>query len=72
METNLTSNHEVSGWIPVLIQWIKDLVLMWLWHRPAAVAQIQPLDWESPYATGVALKSKKNKQTKKKKTKFVI
>ena len=33
-----------------------DLVLLWLWHRPAAVAPIQPLAWEPPYAAGVALK----------------
>ena len=24
---NLTRNHEVSGWIPGLGQWVKDLVL---------------------------------------------
>ena len=40
-----------------------DLVLLWLWHRLAAVAMIQPLVWELPYATGVTLK---NKQTQKK------
>ena len=33
-----------------------DLVLLWLWHRPAAVAPIRPLAWEPPYAAGVALK----------------
>ena len=42
-----------------------DPMLLWLWHRPAAVAPIGPLAWESPYATGVAPKSK-NKQTNKK------
>jgi len=43
-----------------------DLVLLWLWCRLAAVAAIQPLAWEAPYAMGVALKSKQtNKQTKK-------
>ena len=36
-----------------------DLVLLWLWCRTAAVAPIQPLAWEPPYATGVALKTKK-------------
>ena len=36
-----------------------DLALLWLWHRLAAVGLIQPLDWELPYALGVALKSKK-------------
>ena len=31
-------------------------MLLWLWQRPAAVALIQPLAWESPYATDAALK----------------
>ena len=35
-----------------------DLALLWLWHRPAAVAQIGPLAWELPHAMGAALKSK--------------
>ena len=26
-ETNVTKNHEVSGLIPGLIQWVKDLLL---------------------------------------------
>ena len=30
--------------------------LMWLWRRLADAAQIQPLAWELPYATGTALK----------------
>jgi len=33
-----------------------DLVLLWLWHRPAAVVPIRPLAWEPPYAAGAALK----------------
>ena len=36
-----------------------DPTLLWLWCRPAAVAQLQPLAWERPYAVGAALKSKK-------------
>jgi len=28
--------------------------LLWLWHRPAAIALIWPLAWEPPYATGAA------------------
>ena len=36
-----------------------DLVLLWLWRRPAAVAPIGPLAWELPYAAGAAVKSKK-------------
>ena len=38
------------------------LALLWLWHRPAAVALIGPLAWEPPYAAGTALKSKKKKR----------
>ena len=38
-----------------------DLVLLWLWCRPAAVAPIQPLAWEPPYATGTAPNRKKKK-----------
>ena len=45
-----------------------DLALLWLWYRVAAVAPIQPLAWELPYAAGAALKSKK----KKKKVKYYL
>ena len=38
-----------------------DPVLLWLWCRPPAVALIQPLAWESPYAADVALKNKPTK-----------
>ena len=31
-----------------------DPELLWLWHRPEAMALIQPLAWESPYAVGAA------------------
>ena len=39
-----------------------DLALLWLWHRPAAIALIRPLAWEPPHATGVALKRQKTKK----------
>ena len=47
---------------------------LWLWLWPAAAAPIQPLAWELPYTTGVALKeskkkNKKQKHKKKQKTK---
>ena len=38
-------------------------------YRLAAVAPILPLAWELPYATGVALKSKNNKNKSKKNVK---
>ena len=42
---------------------VLDPELLWLWHRPSAVAQIRPLAREPPHATGVALE-KKTKKTK--------
>ena len=42
-----------------------DLVLLWLWHRLAAVTPIGPLVWEPPYAIGAALKQT-NKQKNQK------
>ena len=44
-----------------------DLVLLWLWCRPAATAPIRPLAWESAYATGAALEKPTAKKPKKKK-----
>jgi len=39
-----------------------DPVLLWLWYRSADTVPIQPLAWELPYATNVALKKKKKKK----------
>ena len=38
-----------------------DPAWLWLWCRPAPVALIRPLAWETPYAVGVVLKKKKKK-----------
>ena len=59
--TNLTSIHEVAGSIPGLRIWhCREL-----WRRPAATAQIRPLPWDRPYASGAALKRQKDKKKKK-------
>ena len=39
-----------------------DPLLLWLWWTPAAVALIQPLAWEPPYAKGAALEKTKKKK----------
>ena len=52
-----------------------DPVLLWLWCSLAATALIQPLAWKLPYAAGATLKqnkTKQNKETKKKKKKYVF
>ena len=42
-----------------------DPALLWLWHRPAAVAPIRLLAWEPPYAMDAAIKKAKKKKKKK-------
>ena len=46
-----------------------DLVLLWLWCKPAPIALTRPLAWEPPYAVGVALKRQKDTHKKKPKKK---
>ena len=41
-----------------------DMVLLWLWCRPAVEAPFRPLAWEPAYAVGVALKRLKTKTNK--------
>ena len=71
--TNLTSIRKDAGLIPGLaMNWGvghrhgSHPMLLWLWHRPAAAAPIQPLAWQLPYAIGVALKRSSPTQKKKK------
>ena len=46
-----------------------DPALLWDWGRLVATAPIQPLAWEPPYASGVALEKGKKTKTKQNKTK---
>ena len=39
-----------------------DMVMLWLWSRPAAAAPIQRLTWEPSYTMGAALKLKKDQK----------
>ena len=72
---NLTRNHEVVGSIPGLASGLRIWRCCELWRRSntwlisdmavavaLATAPLQPLAWEPPYASYVALESKKEKK----------
>ena len=80
--TNSTSIHKDSGKSLDLLSGLRivlatscgidyrgglDPVLLCLWHRPVAVALIQPLAWELPYAAVAALKRQTDRQKERKK-----
>ena len=44
-----------------------DPALLWLRRGLVAMAPIQPLAWETPYAAGAALETRQKKTKKKKK-----
>ena len=72
---NQHNTREDEVLIPHLDQWVKDpallkaarvgckcswdLVLLWLWRRPATAAPNWPLVQEHPYATSAAIKEEK-------------
>ena len=47
-----------------------DPVLLWLWHRLAATAPIEPLAWEPLYATEAAQEMSKRQQQQQQKKKL--
>ena len=78
---NPTRNHEDMDLILGLTQQVKessfamncsvghrcslDPVLLWLWCRPVATAQIGPLAWEPPCVLGAAFEKTKRPKINK-------
>ena len=59
-------NSQFLNYIQVYFMWCRSQMQLWscvavLWCRPAAAAQIRPLAWEPPQATGAALEKTKSK-----------
>ena len=46
--------------------------LLWLWHRPATIAPIQPQVWELPYAVSAALKKAHTHKKKKERERLFL
>ena len=44
-----------------------DPEVLWLQHKLATAAAVQPLAWELPYATGVGLERKEGRKKERKK-----
>ena len=65
----IASEGEVFGVSVVMLQKRipgSDPALLRLWYKPAAVAPVQLLTWEFPFASVVALKRPKKKKKKEK------
>ena len=59
---NPTHIHEDVGLIPGLTQWVKDLALLWLWHRPSSCSSTSTPSLGTTICHGAALKSNKKKK----------
>ena len=59
---SMTSLGGLKIWHCCKLWYSSDLMLLWLWCRPATAALIWPLAWEVLYAAGVAIKRKRKKK----------
>ena len=69
----IASEGEVFGVSVVMLQKRipgSDPALLRLWYKPAAVAPVQLLTWEFPFASVVALKRPKKKRKRKSRNLF--